>query len=233
MSAVSRLARFEHLPTFTPDLRQLPDAQRELWPRLGDLPEPFVLYGGTGLALRLGHRESVDFDLFTNEPFRGHELLDALRWLGRLDIAQQADNSIAVVEPGGVKLSFFGNLELQAVAEPSIASENGLVVASVYDLAATKAKAIVDRSEWRDYVDIAELLRAGHRLADIIGYAATVFDRRFAFPTPEFLRSLVWFEDGTASDVPEDVRRDLEAAVRALDLADIPRVEPHRTTITP
>jgi len=150
-----------------------------------------------------------------------------------VEIAQQADNSLAVVEPGGVQLSFFGNVELQAVAEPTIAPENGVVVASVYDLAATKAKAIVDRSEWRDYVDIAALLRAGHRLADIIGYAAAVFDRRFAFPTPAFLRSLVWFEDGTAPDVPEDVRRDLEGAVRALDLVDIPRVEPYRTTITP
>jgi hypothetical protein len=138
-----------------------------------------------------------------------------------------------VVEPGGVLLSFFGKLELQAVAEPSIAPENGIVVASIFDLAATKAKAIYDCSEWKDYVDIAALLRAGHRLADIIGYAATVFDRRFAFPTPEFLRSLVWFEDGTAGDVPAAVRQELEAAVRGLDLADIPRVEPFRTTITP
>jgi len=119
------------------------------------------------------------------------------------------------------------------VAEASIDPQNGIVVASVYDLAATKAKAIYDRSEWKDYVDIAELLRAGLRLADIIGYATAVFDRRFAFPTPEFLRSLVWFEDGTASDVPHDVRRDLEAAVRDMDLDDIPKVEPFRTTITP
>ena len=42
--------------TFTPTLDVLPEAQRALWPALGDLPDSLVLYGGTALALRLGHR---------------------------------------------------------------------------------------------------------------------------------------------------------------------------------
>ena len=58
--------------------------------------------------------------------------------------------------------------------------ENGIVVASIHDLAGTKAKALCDRSEWKDYMDIAALLHAGHRLVDIIGYATTIFDRLFA-----------------------------------------------------
>ena len=233
MSASHRLERFASLPAFSPDLTRLPTAQLDLWNRLGDVPESFVLYGGTALALRLAHRESVDFDFFTTESFRGGELLDALRWLGRVEVLASVDNTLTVIEPGGVRLSFFGNLDLQAVAEPSVVLENGIVVASVYDLAGTKAKAVVDRSEWKDYLDIAELIQAGHRLADIIGYATAVFDRLFAFPTPEFLRSLVWFRDGTAPDVPQDVRRALEQAVHDLDLADIPRVEPYRSSIAP
>jgi len=79
----------------------------------------------------------------------------------------------------------------------------------------------------------ATLLAAGHALADVIGYAATVFDRLFAFPAPVFLRNLVWFNDGTAPDVPADVRRALERAVAALDLADIHRVEVYRDSIDP
>jgi len=233
VSTSDRLARFAHLPVLRPDLTRLPAAQVDLWGRLGDVPASFVLYGGTALALRLAHRESVDFDFFTDEPFRGGELLAALRWLGRVEVLASVDNTLTLIEPGGVRLSFFGNLGLQAVAEPSIVPENGIVVASIHDLAGTKAKALVDRSEWKDYVDIAELIRAGHRLADIIGYATTIFDRLFVFPTPEFLRSLVWFRDGTAPDVPEDVRRELERAVHDLDLADIPLVGPHRPSITP
>ena len=233
MSTQSRLARFAHLPALAPDLSILPAAQVDLWPRLGGIPEPFVLYGGTALALRLAHRQSVDFDFFAADTFSASDLLDELRWLGRLEIVRMADDSLEVIEPGGVAVAFHGGMDLQAVAEPSLDRTNGLVVASPYDLAGTKAKAILDRSEWKDYVDIATLLRAGHRLADVIGYATAIFDRRFAFPAPVFLQSLVWFGDGTAGDVPADVRRELEKAVHDLDLADIPLVEPYRPTIAP
>ena len=53
--------------TFVPRLDILPDEQRALWPALVQVPESLVLYGGTALALRLGHRTSVDFDLFSSE----------------------------------------------------------------------------------------------------------------------------------------------------------------------
>ena len=45
----------------------LPHAQRQLWPLLKPAaPLGYVLYGGTAIALRLGHRVSVDFDFFSN-----------------------------------------------------------------------------------------------------------------------------------------------------------------------
>jgi hypothetical protein len=47
----------------------LPESQRKLWTELNQVPSEFVLYGGTALALRLGHRISVDFDFFTSLPF--------------------------------------------------------------------------------------------------------------------------------------------------------------------
>lgn len=233
MTTRSRLTRFAGLPALAPDLSILPDAQADLWPKLGDIPDSFVLYGGTALALRLAHRQSADFDFFTHDPFSARELLDGLRWLGRLEVIEMRDNELAVVEPGGVGLAFYGGLDLQAVAEPSLVTTNGLVVASIFDLAGTKAKAILDRSEWKDYVDIAMLLRAGHRLADVIGYATTIFARHIEFPAPLFLRSLVWFGDGTASDVPMEIRGELEMAVHDLELADIPLVQPYRPTIVP
>lgn len=49
---------------FTPRLDILPPAQRSLWPHLAQVPGHFVLYGGTAIALHLGHRQSVDFDFF-------------------------------------------------------------------------------------------------------------------------------------------------------------------------
>ena len=45
----------------------LPSAQRRLWDELRDVPETFILYGGTAIALQIGHRHSVDFDFFVFE----------------------------------------------------------------------------------------------------------------------------------------------------------------------
>ena len=51
-----------------PRLDILPFEQRRLWPNLSEVPKHFVLYGGTAIALRLGARQSVDFDFFTERP---------------------------------------------------------------------------------------------------------------------------------------------------------------------
>jgi hypothetical protein len=46
---------------FAPRLDILPEPQQRLWPELAEIPAEFVLYGGTAVALHLGHRQSVDF----------------------------------------------------------------------------------------------------------------------------------------------------------------------------
>ncbi len=233
MSRESRLERLAHLPRLEPAVGKLPSTQRKLWPTLGDIPEAFVLYGGAGLALQLGHRESGDFDFFSAESFTPTDLLARLAWLGRATISRSAPNDLEFSTATGVRFSFFGGMRLQVVAEPSIVAENGIVVASIFDLAGTKAKAVLDRSEWRDYVDIATLLRGGHRLPDIIGYATTIFEPLFDFPAAAFLRALVYFEEGTASEVPDAMRRELEAAVVDAAHAIIPTVEPYSGSISP
>lgn len=233
MSTLTRLRRFSHLPAITPGLEILPPAQRDLWNLLGDIPEDFVLYGGTALALRLGHRESVDFDFFSATPFHPGELLAGLSWLGRVEIVDARENTLTILTPSEVRISFFGGLEIQCVAEPSMALDNGVVLASVFDLAGTKAKALLDRSEWRDYVDIDELLRAGQEIGDIMGYATTVFAPSFVFPAGLFLKCLVSFEDGTAPDVPGEVRARLETATKAAWRVGAPIIDPYSSTIAP
>jgi hypothetical protein len=53
---------------FYPHVEILPTAQMRLWRELSAVPDEFVLYGGTALALHLGHRNSVDFDFFARRP---------------------------------------------------------------------------------------------------------------------------------------------------------------------
>lgn len=59
---------------FIPRLDVLPETQRRLWDELAAVPPEFVLYGGTAIALPLGHRRSVDFDFFGNRPFDAAKL---------------------------------------------------------------------------------------------------------------------------------------------------------------
>jgi hypothetical protein len=228
-----RRQRFAGLPLLGPKTDALDETQAELWPRLGDIPDHFVLYGGTGLALRLGHRASVDFAFFSAQPFVPTDLVGELAWLGRVTINEAAPNTLMITTTDDVRLSFFGGMDIQSVAEPSVVDINGIVVASLFDLAGTKAKAILDRSEWKDYVDIAAAIRTGITLADVIGYATTIFEPRFDFPAATFLRSLAWFGDGTASEVPASIQRELEEAVAGVRPDDIPIVRPYSVSILP
>jgi hypothetical protein len=200
---------------------------------LGDIAEHFVLYGGTGLALRLGHRASVDFDFFSATSFVPTDLLRDLAWLGRVTVNEASPNNLVITTASEVNLSFLGGMGLRSVAEPSIVEENGIVIASIFDLAGTKAKTILDRSEWKDYVDIATLLRSDLTLPEIIGHAVTIFEPVFEFPVAVFLRALVWFGDGTARDLSDDMKHELERAVANAEQEDIPAVIPYSRSILP
>ena len=95
---------------FTPRLDILPPAQRRLWDELSAVPAAFVLYGGTAVALHLGHRQSVDFDFFGNTPLDPALLVPAIPFLAGAIVTQREPNSFScTIDRGGVvKLSFFG-----------------------------------------------------------------------------------------------------------------------------
>jgi hypothetical protein len=125
---------------FAPRLDILPPPQRRLWDELSAMPPEFVLYGGTALALHLGHRESVDFDFFGNKPLDPAQLVPAVPFLAGAVVTQREPNTFScTVDRGGVvKLSFFGVPGIPRLAPPLIAPGNGLQVASLLDLAGTK-----------------------------------------------------------------------------------------------
>jgi hypothetical protein len=148
---------------FQPNLAILPAPQRQLWDELGAVPGEFVLYGGTALALHLGHRQSADFDFFGNRLFDPAVLAAQLPFLNGATITQQAPNTLsAIVERGGpVHVSFFGLPDIARLRPPHIASGNGLRIASLLDLAGTKAAVVQQRAEARDYYDIDALFEDG------------------------------------------------------------------------
>lgn len=197
-------------------LEILPAGQRKLWEgRLLRGISGWVLYGGTALALRLGHRESVDFDFFSTAPLKPLEFSERMQFGN--DILQAAPNTLSVMHQG-VKLSFFGGLSLGVVAPPDRLDD--CPVASLADLGACKLAALVNRVELKDYLDVAALLRQGVDLSHLLGCAEAIYHG--AFPTAACLKSLTWFDDPALAGLGQDDKSLLERA--ALGVEGIPQV---------
>ena len=205
---------------FAPRFDVLPRAQMALWHSLGPVARAgFVLYGGTAVALHLGHRQSVDFDFFASEVFEPAALRTELELLRGSLLIHAAPNTLTVslVPEGGdspVKLSFFGGLKTGRVGDP-LPSDDGLVlVASLDDLLATKLKVLQDRVEARDYLDIAAMIRHGMSLAEGLSAAKTLYGP--VFEPMIALRTVTWFADGDLSALGSADRQLLKVAASAV-----------------
>ena len=185
--------------SFAPRLDILPAPQRVLWPELKQIPRHFVLYGGTGLALRLGHRQSVDFDFFTSGSFLPEELL-ALPFLKGAEVIRGRKDLLSlVVQRGGpVKLEFIGGLPNGRVGEPELTDDGVAYVATRHDIAGNKMGAIWNRSEAKDMLDVHALLNHGMPLAEMLAAARAIYGEQF---NPMIsIRNLGSFADG---DLPK------------------------------
>jgi hypothetical protein len=198
------------LRSFTPRLDILPAAQRALWTALAPAKRfGLVLYGGTAIALRLGHRQSIDFDFFASAELEKEQLRDQLPFLRAAHILQEERGTLVVSTAGDpVKVSFFWGMSLGRVGEPQETDDGALRVAALIDLTATKLKSILDRAEAKDYLDLAALLRAGVPLED--GIAA--FVALFGGEPATVLRALGYFGDGDLAALSEADRLVLRAA---------------------
>jgi hypothetical protein len=186
-----------------PRLDVLPEPQREIWASLSPAARlSFVLYGGTAIALHLGHRQSLDFDFFRAEPLDKGELRRAFAFFDDATVLQDTPDSLAVLArmPSGVvKVSFFGGIRFGRVKEPLQTRDGTLLVASLDDLMATKLKAILDRAEAKDYHDIARMISAGVSLVAGLG----AFKRMFKGEPSQVLRAIGYFQDGDLPTLPK------------------------------
>ena len=196
-----------------------------LWPELDATPEHFTLYGGTALALRLGHRQSLDFDFFSRESFDPAALAREIPYLAGAEQVQVVSHTLTCrVERGGpVLVSFFGNLSLGEVGPREIAEGLKVHVASLLDIAGTKAAIVQQRAQSRDYLDIDALIRHGIDLPHVLAAGAVVYGRSF---NPLItLKALSYFDD--VPTLPVEVQDRLRVAVEAVDPTRLPVLTPH------
>ena len=175
----------------------------------------FALGGGTSLALRFGHRISVDLDFFTPDPFQPDEIAASLGALNP-EIMASARNSLTTVA-AGVKLDFLRH------AYPLLAPVeviDGIAMLSLKDVAAMKLNAVSNRGSKKDFYDVAELL-ARFDLATLLSYFSTKYLSSDPFAV---IRSLAWFEDAEPEPDPiplngatwEIVKREVSEALSKL-----------------
>ncbi|MBI5141191.1 MAG: nucleotidyl transferase AbiEii/AbiGii toxin family protein [Nitrospirae bacterium] len=215
--------------TFKARMETLPPAQQRLWPALRPAQElGFVLYGGTAIALRLGHRASVDFDFFTDRPLDRKAMKAAFPFLARATVLQEQPETLTVLVAGSddrrehVKVSFFGTVGFGRIGEPELTEDGILQVASLDDLMATKVKVILQRIEAKDYQDIAAMIKANVSLAKGLASARALFGQDFQ--PSEGLKAMVYFKGGDLHALSHAERQTLiqaASAVRDLPSAHI------------
>ncbi len=177
----------------------------------------FRLVGGTALALRLGHRTSVDLDFFNDEGRECGDWSDSFSVYGHTRL-EQASPHIHVYDIAGVKLDVVSLKH--AWLEPPLV-EDGLRLASILDIAAMKLAAITNRGTMKDFVDMAFLLE---RFS--LNEMMDAYTRRCPNGMPFLvIKSLSFFDDAENEPMPrmlidrdwEQIKRTVRDAVKKAD----------------
>ncbi len=208
-----------HWEVLTPESKALFRLVSEL-PFISD----FYLGGGTGLALQIGHRKSVDLDFFSDSPEAVGEdqrkaVLAILKGDPSLKLIWDKDGTF-VASWKAVGISFF-RLDLHPLVRPTSLIEN-IRVAAIAEIGAMKLAAILSRGTRKDYIDLYFILHQTS-LADLFEVAAIKYPYTPSFPTFS-IRALAYFDDAEADPMPqmieqvkwEDVKKFLTA--QAMDI---------------
>jgi hypothetical protein len=208
---------------FDPRFDVLPTAQQQIWSSLAVAQHlAFVLYGGTAIALHLGHRQSIDFDFFRAEPLDKNQIRAEFDFVRGAAVLQDTPDTLVVLAEtpaGPVKVSFFGSLGIGRINDPLQTRDRVLLVASLEDLMTTKLKATLDRAEAKDYRDISAMILAGVSLS----LCLSVFRQMFHAEPAQVLRVLGYFKDGDLNSVSEADRKILRNARDQVEL--LPEVQ--------
>jgi hypothetical protein len=157
---------------------------------------PFYLAGGTGLALHLGHRRSVDLDFFTSETFNEDSLLKKVQTLRKFSLVAKEPGTLHA-QIGGTKVSFL------AYAYPLLFPCEAFLdvkVADPRDIACMKVSAIASRGTKREFIDLHAVAQP-YGLPQILAW----FMEKFAsahYSAVHLLKSLTYFDDTEKDPAP-------------------------------
>lgn len=167
----------------------LTDTQIALFPLLKEFSSDFGLVGGTAIALQIGHRHSIDYDLFTNKPFDHLEVRAVLsknHSINQTIIDSKQELTLIVDE---VKMTFYTYPYTLHFSEKF---EDIISLPSLRTLAAMKAFALGRRAKWKDYVDL-------YFLSNKLGFSSIIQESQQLFGSEFdeklFRSQICYFED--------------------------------------
>ena len=176
------------------------------------------LVGGTALALQLGHRVSVDLDIFGHWDLK-RDLEAEFSKVGPTEKRSGAvDAKLQFFDVSGVKVDCVTYDAFPWLAAPI--EEDGVRLAGISDIAAMKVNAITNRGTRKDFVDMAFLLRT-NTMTQIFNW----YRQKYPTANPALaVRSLVYFVDAEEQPLPrmlvpfdwETAKDEIRAAVRSL-----------------
>lgn len=151
--------------------------QKQLLPLLKLFRREFCLVGGTAIALQIGHRESIDFDLFKATPFSSKKVLSKIdsknyRYVVTRRVSEQLNINIL-----NVKMTFF---EYPYPIGRAVDFEKTIFMPDLLTLSAMKAFALGRRSKWKDYVDLYFLLKDHFDVTQIGQKAVSLYGQEFS-----------------------------------------------------
>lgn len=155
----------------------LNDAQRELLPLVAKFGREYYLVGGTAIALYLGHRRSIDYDLFKKAALKRKKNLDVIQASGFPYMVTYNTSGQMNLVVSGVKLTFF---QYEFDIKPVTPFGSVVKLPSLLDLAAMKAYALGRRSKWKDYVDLYFLIKDHFTIDQIADRASEIFGELFS-----------------------------------------------------
>ncbi len=168
----------------------LTEAQLKLLPVLKLFSKKFGLVGGTAVALHFGHRESIDFDLFSFDGFNNYSIKNKISQSATIDTVLVNKKGEFTFLITGVKLTFF---QFPYKINYSESLDEIIKMPDILTLAAMKAFALGRRAKWKDYVDLYFILKAHHTISEITVKSVEIFGNEFNEKI--FRTQLAYFED--------------------------------------
>lgn len=183
----------------------LTNQQIALLPLIKAFSKEYYLVGGTAIALHIGHRRSIDYDLFSDEDIRREYIKNTINKKGFAieRLLYEEHNQLHIVV-NSVKITFYKYP--YKIAHP-ITYSDVITIPNLLDLSAMKAYALGGRAKWKDYVDLYFILKYYYNVKKISKRALIIY--KTSFNEKLFREQLSYFKDIDYSESIEYMKKEI------------------------